>query len=337
MLVMPAVFLVLNMWRFLWVLRHKLSLSRIKAVITMYHFFSLGWVVVLASIQGLFQPQGVFLRTPKAVGRSKVWRALQATRWESVIGTICLVAGIAAIVRRPQVLTFLLGGLLVWQAGLYLAAPIFSMLSIGAPATVQQAAMPRRAVPENWAARWAVGLALVVMVVGVVALLLPRPVTLPSYSRYQPPEVPPKRVFGIERVPIEERAFTPTPQPSPTVTPPEIIVTALPTSLPSLTPLPVTITPTPAATETPTQEPQATPTPQPSATPNVTPSSTLPPTATSTPGLGTPSVTITPGGTPFTLTPSPTGGIVPTLIGTPLPAVDLTDPPSVTVVPTAGP
>ena len=312
MLLMPALFLVLNIWRFLWVLRNKLHLTWGKALITMYNFFSLGWAVVLASIQGLFQPQGVFLRTPKARSQSRVWRALRVTSWEAGIGMLCVLAGIAAFVHRPEILTLLLGCLLVWQAGLYLAAPAYSLLSLRAPGTERLEVPRHRSVQENWAARWALGLVLAITVTGVVALLMPRPAQPPLYARYQPADVPPPRLLGIERVPLNERGFTPTPGPSPIATAGSVQVTGtyVPMATPTSTPMPgeiSTLTPTPAI-ETSTGD-AATPVP-----------------ATPTPLL-----------TPTSLTPLPPGTPISTSAATPTPLVTISPLPSVTPFPSATP
>lgn len=210
LLIMPAVFLLLHMWRFVWVLRHKLGLTFSIALRTMYNFFSLGWAVTLAAIQGLVQNEGVFLRTPKSKSRSRMWRAIRVTQWESLIGLSCLGMGILAFISHPSLRTFFLGSLLLWQSSLYLAAPVYSMLS------VRHGQMDYRAdrgkpIVENWAARWALGLAAVLIGAAGVLQLLPAPSGQPQYAQYEPIDVPPERLLGIDRVPIESRTTPPTP------------------------------------------------------------------------------------------------------------------------------
>ena len=122
-MIIPALFLVLNLWRFAWVLRNKLKLSPPQAIKAMFNFFSLGWAVTLASIQGIVQKQGVFLRTPKAKSGSRAWQAIRVTQWETVIGLICIGSGLLAMAVHPGIRTFFLCGLLIWQSSLYLAAP----------------------------------------------------------------------------------------------------------------------------------------------------------------------------------------------------------------------
>jgi len=330
LLIMPAVFLFLNLWRFLWVLRNKLRLTWVMALLTMYNFFSMGWAVTLACIQGLIQPKGVFLRTPKVQSSSKFLRALRVTQWETLIGLICMIIGTLAFITNPSVRTFFLGSLLVWQASIYLAAPFFSLLSTEKVEVQTRGSKDQgTGILEQWAARWAVAITTLVFLVGASVQLLPQPAVQPLYSQFQPEEVPPERLLGIEQVPIEQRATPPTPRPTrtpmPTATEPAMLpVTALPTLTdttiptgtkepeqptqtatvaPSSTPLP-----TDTATAVPTDTAAPTATPQPSSTPtqaatSVIPTVTVVETATSTPELVTPTATSgtpTPTGTPVT-------------------------------------
>jgi cellulose synthase/poly-beta-1,6-N-acetylglucosamine synthase-like glycosyltransferase len=307
LLIMPAIFLLLHMWRFLWLLRHTLKLTWQTAFQAMYSFFSMGWVVTLACFQGLIRSEGVFLRTPKSATESKLVQALRSTQWETGIGMICLATGLAVLVH-PQITTFLLATFLIWQASLYLAAPYYSLLSVrsGGPA-------PRpdvdQGVPvwEHWAARWAMGTVVVLLAVAIALQFLPQPTEPPRYVQYQPPEVSLQRLWGWERVPIEERAFTPTPAPPPTETPAE----TLPAGQPDATTAPGT-TATATATITSTASPIAT--------------ATNPVTATATP---LPAETAT-------FTPPPPTVVTPTATPPPATATDTPPPPTV-VTPTATP
>src|SRR6266496_223909 len=129
-LIIPAVYLFLHILRFLWVLRNRLRVSLGIAVATMYNFFSLGWAVTLACIQGLVQREGVFLRTPKSTASSRAWHAIQVTQWETAIGLLCMLAGLLAFITDRNWRTFSLCVLLFWQGSLYIAAPIYSLLSL---------------------------------------------------------------------------------------------------------------------------------------------------------------------------------------------------------------
>jgi hypothetical protein len=303
-IIMPALFLALNLWRFEWVLRQKLHLTFGTALKTMFNFFSMGWTVTLASIQGLIQKQGVFLRTPKAKSGSKAWHAIRVTQWETVIGLICVGSGLLAFAAHPQIRTLFLGGLLSWQGSLYLAAPVYSLLSARGD-RVQQVRTVDRGIPmmEQYAALWALGMAAILMIAVMGYFLLPGPINLPGYTRYQPPEVPPSRLVGLNQVPLDKRALPPTPTPPATPTPvtpqPTIAVTTpvatstpvilTATAVPSQTQAPATATPNPTAT---TVAATATPLPSPTvapatATPNPSPTApvVIPPTATPAPAV----------------------------------------------------
>src|SRR6266545_911870 len=129
-LIIPAVFLFLHILRFLWVLRNRLKVSLCMAIATMYNFFSLGWAVTLACIQGLIQREGVFLRTPKSDTSSRAWHAIQVTQWETAIAVICMLAGFLSFGSDQNWRTFSLCLLLIWQGSLYMAAPLYSLLSL---------------------------------------------------------------------------------------------------------------------------------------------------------------------------------------------------------------
>lgn len=268
LLIMPAIFLFLHFWRFLWVLRNALHLSPRIALRSMYNFFSLGWSVTLACIQGLIHKKGVFLRTPKSRRHSRVWNALRVTQWESLIGLLFLGSGVAAFIVRPELKTAWLGLLLAWQASLFLAAPYYSLLSVRVaptPGTRVQDMDRGRAVAENSAAKLAWATLLVMVAMAWVAFQIPLPGQLPSYAQYQPPDVPPRLLIGV----------------GPTLTP---MPTAQPTGI---TPLP-TSTDIPGVVESPTPPP----------TVGITPSPTSPPAATSTPLPPSTSTTTSPTPTP---------------------------------------
>ncbi len=279
LITMPLLFIVIGLWRFGWSLRHALHLGWREALRTMFGFFSLGWSVMLGSIQGLIQPVGVFLRTPKTNSRPGILDALRSAQWETLIGVTCV--GMAAAVlylTRLDVRGLFMAALLAWQASLHLAAPLFSLASIrsGGPEPLPRpGAAPVREVGEGFAARWALALAVLLMTGAVVMRFLPPPESPPPYSRLQPPDVPLPRVFGGDPLPINQRALTPTP-----------------TAVRSATPAPGrtgTPPPTPVSTAaaTATRAPTSTPTSTAAATatggPTSTPASTAVPTATGGP------------------------------------------------------
>ncbi len=284
LLIMPAVFLSLHLWRFLWVLRQALHLRARTALRSMYNFFSLGWAVTLACFQGLIQKKGVFLRTPKSKSDSKILGALRVTQWENLIGLTFLGSGVAAFLIHPELKTLWLGILLAWQASLYLAAPYYSLLSIqsGSAPTIRQTAIDRgRPIAENRAARWAWASVFILAGLAWIAFQIPLPNQAPSYSRYQPPDVPPRLLLGIgPTLTFQPTSGTPVPTLSGT---PDGTVTLEPTiGTPSVAPTPIVIsTGSPTVANSPTVMPTDTP-----------------PRCTSTP---------IPSGTPSTPTPVPAG------------------------------
>lgn len=300
LIVVPAIFLIVGMWRFLWVLRTSLHLSVKKTIRAMANFFSLGWTVTLACIQGLIQPEGVFMRTPKSRSASNFIRAIRGAQWETVIGLACVSLAIWVNVVQPRASTVLLGGLLVWQASLYLAAPYYSLYSIRSHEPRPLAHTRGAAVQESHAARLAIALALGLLVGVVGALLLPAVPAAPRYSSFQPPDIQVQQLVGLSPQPTFTPTLTPIPA-SPTVLPtsgltftPPVEQTAEASPLPPTTPSPPPTTP---ATTTPSP---------PSATPQLT--GTLMPTATLPPTL--PPATATP---QPTATPAPATTLPPTL------------------------
>src|SRR5512138_126806 len=281
LLIMPALFLFLHFWRFLWVLRHALNLRPRVALRSMYNFFSLGWAVTLACIQGLIHKKGVFLRTPKSRGLSQTWNALRATQWELLIGLVFMGSGAAAFIARPEWKTAWLGLLLAWQATLFLAAPYYSLLSVRVapdPGTRPFEFDRGRGVAENAAAKLAWVGALVMIAVAFVAFQIPLPNRLPWYAQYQPPDVPPESLIGA--------GPTLTPLPTFTAQPTNTVVPTFLTNTPlaSLTPSPTVVTPTieVTPTETPTLEASATLEPSPTSFPSETATETVTPTFTPT-------------------------------------------------------
>jgi len=199
-LIIPAVFLVLHSMRFLWVLRNRLRVSLFMAVATMYNFFSLGWAVTLACIQGLVQKEGVFLRTPKSNTTSRMWHAIHVTESEAVIGLICMLAGCVVFATDSNWRTFSLCALLFWQGSLYMAAPIYSLLSLNRKtAQATHIAEQGKPVVEQRAARWVVAICMLLMAVFSLISLLPAPSGLPDYVRFLPIDLTTQQLVGQAR------------------------------------------------------------------------------------------------------------------------------------------
>ena len=197
LIVLPVVFLVMGLWRFLWILRRTLKLSWKLAFRSMYNFFSLGWTVTLACIQGLVQARGVFLRTPKSRSNSKMQRALSVTRWETTIGLICISVGALAFAANPGIRTLFLGGLLLWQSSLYLSAPYYSLLSV----YEKPGWRPREIgtpILESRAARYALVIICLLIFGAAIIQFLPRPQGTPAYMRFLPIQILLYQLFSFK-------------------------------------------------------------------------------------------------------------------------------------------
>lgn len=204
-LIIPAVFLLLHIMRFLWVLRNRLRVSLGMAVVTMYNFFSLGWAVTLACIQGLVQREGVFLRTPKSNKASRAWHAIQVTQWETAIGLICFLAGLLSFGTGPNWRTFSLMVLLFWQGSLYIAAPFFSLLSLKGDSLAVSPAMEQgKPMLEQLAARWVIVISMLMIAIFSLIILLPSPTTLPGYTRFLPVDLSPRQLVGKGWLPLSD-------------------------------------------------------------------------------------------------------------------------------------
>ena len=218
-LIIPAVFLVLHILRFIWVLRNRLRISFGMAVATMYNFFSLGWAVTLACIQGLVQREGVFLRTPKSTSASKSWHAIQVTQWETAFGVICILAGLLAFGSDRNWRTFSLCILLIWQGSLYLAAPLYSLLSLKREAALGAAPAVQvmdqgKPVMEQLAARWVVAFSMVLIGAFSLIRFLPAPAGLPDYARFLPEDSASAVDFSPEQSAGREPGSTASPGPA---------------------------------------------------------------------------------------------------------------------------
>jgi cellulose synthase/poly-beta-1,6-N-acetylglucosamine synthase-like glycosyltransferase len=194
----PLVFLVLGLARFLWTLRYRLHLGWIQALRAMGSFFSLSWVVTLASFQGLIQPRGVFLRTPKSKTESNFVRALLVTQWETGIGIAVGLTALALALSQPAFEGWLVVIFLTWQMCLYLAAPAYSLLSERGtkPIWVTSAGdIDGKVILENQAARWSVALASILLLGFLLFNLLPPPAETPIYAKLAPSSLDSQQLF----------------------------------------------------------------------------------------------------------------------------------------------
>ena len=201
--VVPLVFLVLGLGRFLWTLRYRLHLGWLRSLRAMGSFFSLSWVVTLASIQGLIQPRGVFLRTSKSKTDSNLVRALVVSEWETGIGLACGLTGLALALSNPPFEGWLTVIFLGWQMCLYLSAPVYSLLSERGikPVRVTSAGdIDGKVIHEGQAARWSLALGTLILIGFLIYTLLPPPAETPVYAELQPASLNSAQVFKAHPV-----------------------------------------------------------------------------------------------------------------------------------------
>ena len=286
-IVLPIVLIGTNMLRALWGLRQALQLSWKRATYALTLWFALTWVVTLACIQAIVQRGGVFLRTPKVKTRAAWERALQVTSFETLVGVLCVLAGIAAFIHYPSILTVGLMLLCFSQAIIYLSAPSHSLLSAHGISAQRMAAEARRLeIRGTYTSESRLGLQLGAVIVallifGLFASLWPAPGKLPWWYSFLPQ--PPAPAAPILPTAAALPTFAPPVIPTalPTIIPspvPTFIPTALPT-LPVPTVAPPTVAPTVVPTlPPPTAPPTAVPTlPQPTSPPTAVPGTTAPP------------------------------------------------------------
>ncbi len=297
-IVLPIILIGTNVLRALWGLRQALHLSWRQAVRALTLWFALTWVVTLACIQAIVQRAGVFLRTPKVRTRSAWGRALRVTSFETLVGTLCVLAGIAAFIHYPSVLTVGLMVLCFSQAVIYLSAPSHSILSSEGISAQRLAAEARRQeIRGTYTNESKLGLQLgavvvALLIIGLFASLWPAPGKLPWWYSLLPQ--PPAPAAPI----LPTAAALPTfPAPPPVI--PTALPTFIPTSIPTLFPTLIpSLAPTIAPTLLPTIAPPtiAPPTLPPTAVPTVPPLPTLPAPTIGVPTIGAP--TLAPPATP---------------------------------------
>ncbi len=309
--VLPIVFIVLNLVRYLWALRAATGASPALALAALRVNLSLSWVVALACLRGLTQERGVFLRTPKFAGAAAI-RELRLVWVETAFGAMAALLLVLVLARAGfATVGVVLAGLLAWALFIYGSAPAFAL---GDPGRAPIGDELRRKMALELAPRIGrvvrsrparTGLA------GAVAASLALVVVIASESGRAPvaelpfPDVP----AGPLRGPIVGTLPSSNPEPTPSASPSSSASTAPGSSAESGAtpgaggPTPVApIGPTPGPTVRPTGTPASTP--PPASTPTQLPT---PPVAVPTPpALPTPPAS--PGRTPPPRpSPSPPG------------------------------
>ena len=172
LLLLPLAFWMTSLLRALWGLRATRRCTWLEAFSAVGIMWSLGWVVTLASVQGLVRKRGVFLRTPKE-GRTHLLQVLRSTTVETVLAIACLalsaglfvenLPGILGQLSHGESATTLIHSALVtpwWLVGTssfglaflallqgltYLTAPSFCLLSLQSEGQAREAQRRARA------------------------------------------------------------------------------------------------------------------------------------------------------------------------------------------------
>jgi cellulose synthase/poly-beta-1,6-N-acetylglucosamine synthase-like glycosyltransferase len=148
-------------------------------------WLSLGWVVALASVRGLVEREGVFLRTPKRRGDVSWVDGVRANLVEVGLASLALGAIVTASVAAPGWVTTLLTGLLVLPLVGWLSAPVHSLAALRAELTPQLSDRRDREDGLAWwrpRARWSLASLLGAAAIGAIvyAVVQPTSVELPA-------------------------------------------------------------------------------------------------------------------------------------------------------------
>ena len=125
--VLPLVFIGLNLLRYLWAMRASAGTGAGLALAALRVNLSLSWVIALACVRGLVEERGVFLRTPKFRGSPAV-RELRMVAAESVLAAtgLALAARVLAVAGYSAV-GLVLAALLGWSVFIYGSATGYAL------------------------------------------------------------------------------------------------------------------------------------------------------------------------------------------------------------------
>jgi cellulose synthase/poly-beta-1,6-N-acetylglucosamine synthase-like glycosyltransferase len=131
-ILMPPLFILFAVLRFLWAFRLRAKCSLREAADALLILLGLTWVVALACFRGLVSKHGVFLRTPKQGNQPTILDAFRIVWCEMLLGGVCLAAAIALLLTEPaegRATRTLVILMLLWQSLTYLSAVCGSLWS----------------------------------------------------------------------------------------------------------------------------------------------------------------------------------------------------------------
>jgi hypothetical protein len=285
-LVLPLTFWLMSLLRTLWGLRATRRCTWGEAIGAVGILWSLGWVVTLASLQGLIRKRGVFLRTPKA-GRASLVRALRSTLMETALGAACWGLGCALLataaaqalsspaLRSGGAQPLTLTDALAWwtlgtsavafsvlaflQGATYLAAPVLCLLSLRSEKAAREV---RRRALDSGSGEGVREQRLLVGAGSLVGVLVGLVIAAIVFPQTGAPLGPGSQQVISTLVGNPQAGTTPAAAPTPGGPRQTPGAGATPTADPGASP-----TTTATAAPTPTLTPTPTPTPRPGATP----------------------------------------------------------------------
>jgi cellulose synthase/poly-beta-1,6-N-acetylglucosamine synthase-like glycosyltransferase len=264
LVLVPLSFLFAGVMRALWALRATSpSCTWGDAARALRIWFSLSWVVMLATVAGLVRDRAEFLRTPKVRGgRRTVLRAILEARAETVIGVAGVIGALLMLRTSLTPAVGVLALMLVFEASVYLSAPWAGAAAEGIRMTPLRELYRRSA--QSTGERPVLRAAVFTVPAGAAAalaatLLVGALVTAPTPPAPTPGLPTLGQALRRGPVPIPVPSLRPALPPTAAPTP-----TALPTALPSAPPTaapasPAPASPPPSAPASPTTAAAATP------------------------------------------------------------------------------
>ncbi len=281
--VLPIVFIGLNLMRYVWAMRTSSGVGIRLGLAALRVNLSLSWVIAQACVRGLVEERGVFLRTPKFQGTpaAQSIRMVGAETGLAVAGFVLALGTLA--VAGYSIVGLIVVTLLAWSMVIYGSATGFAL---GDPTRApMSAALGQKAVLElvprvgrvltarrtRIGVMAALGLAIALLSLGLATeSVSPQQASLPGFPG---PLVGPLRPPGLPSPTLQPASATPTP---PKSTPIGSHVPGQATSAPAGSSAPG---PSPGGSPRPSPSPAQgpSPTPKPSPTPSPTPAPTASP------------------------------------------------------------
>lgn len=241
-LVLPLLYIVLGLVRYLWGLRIAARVSLAEAIAALRVNLSLSWVVTLACVRGLVEKRGVFLRTPKFAGSASI-RELRVVWVETLlaIASAALAIGVF-LVAGFSILTLTVDTLLVWSALIYGSATAFALADPKRPPAPLREKAARElgaAALQSPPARGLAAGGVVIVVAALVAALVGESGRAPVPGTAVP--VPP-----APQAPIAALAPS-SASPAPSLAPPASVPSGSPAASPAASAVPASAMPLPSA------------------------------------------------------------------------------------------